>query len=124
MQSSDSTTPPKKEASPEPSGKPHIPRGRELKAWTEKWKLEDKWWCSIHDRVFGPYTIAEIEERCIILPSKKIMVIHVISSENPDMKWIEMDATPLTEPDPPPIDLDKCRITEKINLRPAEESQP
>lgn len=117
MMAIDSTTHAKEDGAGSPP-KLRIPRGFELKAWAEKWKLEDKWWCSIHDRVFGPFTIAEVEERCMILPSKRVMVIHVISSENPDMKWIEMDATPLEAPTPPPIDLGKCKITQQINLRP------
>ena len=97
--------------------KTRIPRARELKAWAIKWNLEDKWWCSAQGKVFGPYTIDEIDERCNLLPSKRMMVIHVISSDNPEMKWIEMEATNYVAPITTEIKLEKFGITSKINLQ-------
>lgn len=99
-----------------PVGADRLPRSKELKAWAEKWKLEDKWWISAHGKVFGPYVMDEVERRCNLLPSKKIMVLHVSSSENKQMNWIEMEATPKGVPITGAINLEKFKITSQINV--------
>jgi len=101
--------------------KSKIPRARELKAWAVKWNLEDRWWCSSQGKVFGPYSIDEIDQRCNLLPRKRMLVIHVISSENPEMKWIEMEASSYVAPDEPETDLNEFKITAKINLQAKDE---
>ena len=117
MSSEDPATTPLKNTAKQLGVQTHIPHGYELKAWTEKWQLEDKWWYTINETIFGPSSIAEIEDQCKLLLDKKIMVIHVITTENPNMKWITMDATPLETADTPQADPDSCKITQRIRLR-------
>ena len=99
------------------SGATRLPRAKELRVWCEKWNLDDKWWISAHGKVFGPFPIDEVELRCNLLPSKKLMVLHVSSSEDQQLNWIEIEATPPKgTPITGEINLERFKITSQIHL--------
>jgi len=98
------------------SGATRLPRVKELRVWCEKWKLDDKWWISAHGKVFGPFALDEVERRCNLLPSKKLMVLHVSSSQEQQLNWIEIEATPKGAPPTGEINMGKFKITSQINL--------
>jgi len=100
-----------------PSGTTRLPRVKELRVWCDKWKLDDRWWISAHGKVFGPFALDEVERRCNLLPSKKLMVLHVSSSQDQQLNWIEIEATPPKgAPITGEINLEKFKITTQINL--------
>ncbi len=89
---------------------------RHLRDWCKKWGVNDSWWVSANNKVYGPYVIEEVERRCQLLPQKKIWVLHSGHANTNEENWVEMHATPKEHDQTGNIDLSKFKITSKINL--------